>query len=298
MLFMAALFALPIGTCGGIGASKANDGGRQIVATTPAELGLHPDGLYVSFDAPLRHVGTGKVPLDDRMYIELPGRSIYVLEGNPRVYVVAKENALAAGSRVHVEGRLCSDDSHIVCTTDEALRPFLTEQERHLGKTVRIVTAGEKPSENYVEAGIGLGIAGVLLVLLVGLLVFLARGRKRNFLCVEHVVPMRDGLDPGSLAQRLGFAFRPAQLTPPHLVFLTGHPASRAQLVGAFRPDDFPQRVEIWLESGGSSYRQAQARIRVSEIFAQPLGPPAQLKPQVDAALGMTMQRVTAALSG
>jgi hypothetical protein len=109
------------------------------------------------------------------------------------------------------------------------------------------------------------------------------------------MVPVREGLDPTRLGDTLGAGFRAARITPQPIVFLTGVPASRAQLVGAFRPDDFPQRVEIWLEPG-VGYRQAQARVRISEIFAQPAGPLPQLLPAVNTALEATLRRVLAAL--
>ena len=299
ILFLAALFALPMGTCGGIGTWKATDVGRAVVPTEIGGLAATSDGAYVSFDAPLRHFATDELPLRDRTVALAPGVSLYTIEGAPEVYVAARKGSLAPGERVHVEGRVCSGDSHLVCNVDdEGVRIFLRSEERRTKGTVKVVSFGAKPSENIVEAIVGLGIAGVLgaLLLVVGFVI--VRGRRKPLVFVERVVPLRQELDLLRLHEALGAAFRPAQVTPDACTFLTGVSASRAQAVGAFSPHDFPQRVEIWREAGPGGYRQAHARVRISEIFAQPAGPLPQIMPSVHTALETTLVRVVSAMGG
>ena len=322
VLFLAALFALPMGTCGGIGAWKATDIGRPVIPTSAAELAATRDGAYVSFDAPLRHVATDEIPLDDHTAAVATGTSLYAIEGAPGVYVAAKKGTLApgaaaagagaAGVRFHVEGRVCSGDSHLVCTVDnEGVRIFLRSEDRRASGitkrgarggrdtsgTTKLVTFGAAPSENIGEAVTGLGIAGALGVVLLAVGIVIVRGRRKPFLFVERVVPLRQELDLLRLGHALGPAFRPAHATPDACTFLTGASASRAQAVGAFNAHDYPQRVEIWRDAGAGGYRQAQARVRVSEIFAQPAGPIPQILPSLQATLETTLARVAHALS-
>jgi hypothetical protein len=298
LLFLAALFALPIGTCGGIGASKASDVGRDVAAVDAADLAAVEDGAYVTFTAPLRHVATDELPLDDRSVAVATGTSVYAVDGAPATYVAAEKGALEAGPSVGVTGRVCSADTQLVCSVASGgLRLFLRADERRTGRVTNVVIAGATPRENLVEAAIGLGVAGVLMLAFAAVAALILRGRQRPFVFLERVLPVRDGLEPAAIAARLGPAFRPAAMTADALVVLTGAPASRAQLVGAFRPDDYPQRVEIWLGAGAGGYRQREARVRVSEIFAQPAGPPPQLMPSVGVALETTFQRVLAALN-
>ena len=298
LLFLVALFALPIGTCGGIGASKAASGGREFVAKTVAELPATTDGTYVTFDATLRHVGTDELPLKDQALVLAPGTSVYSIEGVPSVYVAAVKGTLLPGSRVHVSGRICSPASTIVCSiSNDGVGIFLRDEERRAGRRTKLVTSGATPRDNVVEAAIGICIAGILLLILGAVAALILRGRRKPFIFIERTVSVRDGFDPARVGALLGSTFRPAKIAADALVFLTGVPASRAQLVGAFRPDDFPQRVEICFDRGGGAYRQAQVRVRVSEIFAQPAGPLPQLMPSVNAALDLTLQRVLAALN-
>jgi hypothetical protein len=287
---------VPIATCGGIGTSKARDAGQRPVTATAGELATLRDGTYVVVDATLRHVASDELPVGHGAVALAHGTSVYAVQGTNAVYVAAKKGALAADRPVHFEGRLCSTDAYLACSIDEeGVKIFLLEEGRRVGRAPKLVTRGASPSENVVEAFIGLGIAGVLLLLLGGALAVILRGRRKPFVFVERIVPVREGLEPARVGDLLGMRFRVAQTTPQPMVFLTGVAASRAQLVGAFRPDDFPQRVEIWLEPG-VGYRQARARVRVSEIFAQPTGPLPQLLPAVSTALEATMQRVLAAL--
>ncbi|MBS2020370.1 MAG: hypothetical protein JST00_46365 [Deltaproteobacteria bacterium] len=299
VLFLAALFALPMGTCGGIGTWKATDVGREIAPTSIAALETTRDGSYVSFDAPLRHFATDELPLRDKSLALARGISLYTIDGAPAVYVAAKKGALSPGERVHVAGRVCSADSSLVCDVDdEGVRMFLRSEERRTKGTIKVVTLGARPSENIAEAAVGLGIAAVLGALLLAVVFVILRGRRKPFVYVERVVPLRHELDLGRLPAALGPAFRQAQLTPEPCTFLTGVKASRAQAVGAFQPSEFPQRVEIWRELGNGAYRELHARVRVSEIFAQPAGPLPQIMPSVQVALETTLARVVAAIGG
>lgn len=299
VLFLAALFALPMGTCGGIGAWKATDAGREVVPTAVSQLQPTRDGTYVSFDAPVRHFATDKIPLGDRTAAVATGWSVYTIGGADDVYVAAKKGTLTPGERVHVEGRVCSSGSRLVCDVDdEGVRLFLRSEDARTSGTTKVVTFGAKPRENIAEAAVGLGIAAMLGTLLVVVAAIIIRGRRKPLVFVERVVPLRQELDLLRLQQVLGPAFRPAQVSPDACTFLTGVSASRAQAVGAFSPQDFPQRVEIWRDPGAGGYREAHARVRISEIFAQPAGPLPHIMPSVHAALEGTLARVVAAMGG
>lgn len=299
IVFMAALFALPIGTCGGIGATKAAASRKTPVATTVAALRGGPDaigeGTYVSLDARLREIASGELPVGEHLVVEARGTTVYGIEGAPGVYVATGLHELPSERDVRVEGRICSPDSHLVCEVgDTAVRDFLRAEERRTNRAVRAITLGEKPSANIVEACIGLGIAGLLLLVLLAVVALVLRGRRGPRMSVERLVAVRDANDLARVRGLLGPRFRVAHAAPRSLVLLTGQPASRAQLVGAFASDDYPQRVEI--ELAGAGYREASARVRVTEIFAQPAGPPPQMAASVRAALEATLQRVASAL--
>lgn len=187
-------------------------------------------------------------------------------------------------------GRACSDDKHLACSVDEGVRLFLRAEARRTGQRTRVITHGAAPSENVVEAGIGLGIAGSLLLAFLAVAALFARGRRGPRAFVEEIVAARPGLDPRALAHALGPAFRVAEVSPARLVLLTGLPASSAMLRGATRPEDYPKRVELWIEE--DAYCRAAARVRVTEIFAHAAGPPPQLAAQIRAALDATLRRV------
>ncbi len=300
IVFMAVLFALPIGTCGGIGATKAAASRKTPVATTVSALGAGSaaieDGAYVSLDAQLREIASEELPVGDRLVVEAKDTTVYAVEGAPGVYVASGLHALPSGRISRVEGRICSPDAHLACETgDLPVKAFLRAEERRTGRATRAIALGAKPSENVLEACIGLGIAGVLLAALLAFIAFVLRGRRGPRMSVERMVAVRHGGDVTRVHELLGPRFRLAHASSRMLVLLTGVPASRAQLVGAFSPDDYPQRVEIELD--GAGYREASARVRVTEIFAQPAGPPAQMAASIRAALEATLKRVTYALS-
>jgi hypothetical protein len=300
LLFLAALFALPIGTCGGIGATKAAASRKAPIETTVAELvapGSAIDvGDYVSLDANVRHVATDELPIGRNLVVVARGTSVYAVEGAEGLFVAYGAHELASGDDVHIDGRLCSHDAHIVCSVDDGLKAFLRAEQKRSGRQPRVISVGETPAGNLVEAGIGLGVAGALLLGLLFTVMLILRGRRGPRLSVESVITIRDATEAGRIHERLGPRFRVAHTSPERLVLLTGHPASRAQLVGAVNPESYPQRVEIWLSVDG--YRQASARVRVSEIFAQPAGVPAALVPSVTAVLGRTLEGVTRVLQG
>lgn len=162
--------------------------------------------------------------------------------------------------------------------------------------TWKAIHLGETPEDTVFEAATGLVIAGFLALVLLAVVIVILRGRRKPLYFVERVVPLRQELDPARLRMMLGPGFREAQITPTSLVYLTGVTASRAQAVGAFSPDAYPQRVEIWRDQGGGGYRELHVRVRVSEIFAQPAGPIPQIMPTLMIALETTLQRVIAAL--
>lgn len=297
ILFLGLLIALPMGTCGGMGAWKTRDLGRTIVATEITELASTADGAYVSFDGTLQHVATDELPLDATTVALARGMSIFALEGAPAVYIAAQKGSLPSGKRIHVAGRVCSADTHFACSVDDkGVRLFLRTEAKRTGRSVKVVTPGATPRDNIFDVAISLGIAGILALVLVVVVAVQLRGRRRPLVFVERVVPLRSALDFMRVREVLGAAFRPAHVTAGACTLLTGVSASRAQLLGAYGPDDIPQRVEIWREGEGSGYRQLHARIRVSEIFAQPVGL-AQVMPSVQTALHWTLERVVAAVN-
>jgi hypothetical protein len=155
VLFLTALFALPIGTCGGIGATKARDGVREPVETTAAALsgdGAIEDGTYVSLDARVRHVATDELPIGDRLVIRAPGTSVYAVEGADLVFTAGPTRAFPPGEAVRLEGRLCPDDAPLTCPIDDYVKWFLRDAEKLAGHEARVVTIGQVPSDNLVEA--------------------------------------------------------------------------------------------------------------------------------------------------
>lgn len=296
ILFLVALFALPMGTCGGIGTWKAADAGRKVVETPVSRLATSRDGEYLSFDAELRHVATDELPLGDGSAALARGTSLFAVDGAPGVFVAATKGSLDGGARHRVEGRICSESAELACSVDDGVRLFLRAEERRTKRAVKVVTFGASPRENVWEAAVGLTVAALLGLVLLVVTALIVRGRRKPLLFVERVVPIRHDLDPTRLRVTLGPSFREAQTTSEPLVYLTGATASRAQAGGAVGPDAYPQRVEIWREPGGVGYRQGHARVRVSEIFAQPAGPLPQILPTLQVALETTLQKVASAL--
>lgn len=296
ILVLAALFALPMGTCGGIGTYKATRAAQEPVATTPAEVAALGDGTYVTLDAPLVHVATDELPLDERLVAKAPGTTVYAVTGEGALFVSSERRDLAATPRASLRGQVCSGDTTLACTTSTGLGLFLREEEKRLGRPVKVVLEGASSRGEIVEAAIGLGIAGALGLLLIGVVAIILRGRRRPFVFVEHTAPARGPLDAARLATALGPAYRLARASPDRVVFLTGVTAARAQSVGAPGADDLPQRVEL-AAAGGDAYRvEPLVHVRVSEILAQLAGPMPQALPAVRAALERTLARALAAL--
>jgi hypothetical protein len=296
VLFLVALFALPMGTCGGIGTWKATDAGRKFVETPVSRLATTRDGEYLSFDAELRHVATDELPLGDGSAALARGTALFAVDGAPGVFVAATKGSIRSGAPHRIEGRICSESAQLACSVDDGVRIFLRAEERKTKRAVKVVTFGASPRENVWEAAIGLTVSALLGVVLLAVTALIVRGRRKPFIFVERVVPIRQDLDPARLRVALGPSFREAQTTAEPLVFLLGVTASRAQALGAVGPDAYPQRVEIWREPGAVGYRQGHARVRVSEIFAQPAGPLPQILPTLQVALETTLQRVASVL--
>ncbi|CAN5922913.1 hypothetical protein BH11MYX4_BH11MYX4_44770 [soil metagenome] len=273
LIFLWALFLLPIGTCGGIGTSKLLQAREPVVrVTSPAMLTSERDvkmGAYVEADLDLTLVARDELPLGDGYAAVARGFRAYAVEGAPNVVVLSSE-ALASGP---VEGQICEADAHLACSLPrKELDAYVRSLQRARRTPVRVLLAHARPGDTSGEAAIGLGVAGfVLLAALLTSLQLVRLARRAGLVVLSRTLTLRH--PPEQVRARIraqaGPLHRIAHDAPDRMVVLLGKPAGSARLSGAREPDEIPLRVDLEL-GAADAYRGTSASIHVLELLNRP----------------------------
>lgn len=303
LLFLALL--LPsIGTCGGIGASKAIAAKSSVAGAKLSNIGdedVVASGAYVRADVPegsLHLIARDELPIGDNLIVDARGVSVYGIAGERRAVVACADRFCAPLERSHhgiLEGRVCPADAPLGCPLTSGLQTYLRTEARQ-GRAHRVLVVGARPADNVWEAALGLGIAAALVVGLAALMLLVSRRRRAPPITALRQLVARRTRDEvrSALCAQQGVLFRLAEDGPDRLTFLAGIPANRAAAQGIASAERIPRRVEIAFRE--QAYRPLEVTITVTDIItnATTIGP--ALQRIVSEAFELTFQQVAHAL--
>jgi hypothetical protein len=277
LLFLWALFMFPIASCGGMGAYKLGRSRDAVVAVSnPADLETLALGGYVDTTLHLTQIARDSLPAGDRYSYIARGYTAYAVAELPNLVVIAEEPNPQPNGPTQLVGQLCDGDAKLICTVgNEGVAAYARGLARRREVPVRVLLAGAVPHDNLVEASIGLGVAGfVLLCAVFASLLVLYKAKSSGTMAFERTISLR--MPPERLRAviraQTSSVCRIAHDSPERMVLLAGKPASAARLTGATDSRDIPLRIDI--EFGGQdAYRHAAATVRVIYLLGGPVVP-------------------------
>jgi hypothetical protein len=299
IMLMLALLLPSIGTCGGIGAYKAEIATSKVATRSIDDVASEsrtPAGTYVDTQAELRFVSQDELPYDGSVVVRAPGAKLFRVVGKPNLVVYCEDERCAGldaeGARVRLRGQLCKGNERLLCDVPKPLSTYTRNEADH-GRPHRVLVAGVTPSANIWQAAVGIGIALACIALVVWTVIAAGRPRKGAHLSVERSVTLRGAWEGArrALERRRSATFRLAEEGPDHVIFLAGAEASSARLTGVKSRSDVARRVEIRFQEQ-AAYRAVLATITVTEILPFQRGVPKRLRPLVQEALEQTLADV------
>jgi hypothetical protein len=273
LIFLWVLFLLPIGSCGGIGASKLLAARQPVLhVAAPAKLMSKSDvklGAYVDTNLDLELVARDEFPTAEGYALVAEGYSAYAVKGVPDLIVLSSE-ALASG---RIEGQICEADAKLACELPKKeLDTYVRARQRTQKTPLRVLVAHAKPGDTAGEAWIGLGVAGVVLLLaLLSTFQLLRVARRSGPVGLSRTLSLRHTPEQirAKIRAQSGPLCRIAHDAADRLVLLVGKPAGSARLTGAREPQDIPLRVDLEL-GAADAYRGTPATLRIQELLNRP----------------------------
>lgn len=265
LFVLAAIFLLPMGACGTVGAWKLHTAFSPIVPLSSVSQlepgGGMPAGTYVAVDVEAAQDGC-------RLGWEEGTWTDYSIANAPHVFL-ATRTLIGAGS-THVVGQLCDTDSPFLCEIpNEQTRARMRAIEGREHEPRLMLVSGEVPSNALWESAVGLGLAAAcLLSFLFAARTLLRAAREPGRAALTRTLTLTGSPDEirATLRAGAGPLRRIAEDSPERICVLLGMPVARVLLVGFHTTERIPLRVDVEFSSA-APYRGGIAKLTVRQLL-------------------------------
>ena len=265
LLFLFALLALPMGTCGTVGTRKLHSTRASFVEVTAPMLEALPTGTYVDADVVL----DAEDPRT-RAGRTIGGWTVYQVSGAPHV-IVFSEAPLER--KAHVVGQVCDEYSPFTCQMPDPQFAWYLRNGSTDPKPMRALVTDTAPTDGRWIAWTELAVAIVSAAGFVFAAASMLRAsRQPGRVVASRTLTLARGAEDvrAAIREEASPQIRIAEDAPSRMCMLLGKPAGAARATGVDSPEMVPLRVDVEL-TAMDVYRGTTATITVRELIATPV---------------------------